>query len=381
MPTGRINPKLKLLHLYSGNVFGGIGSILTSLAQYAPEWTDIEQRFGLCFEARLSRELRDLSADVSHLGEARLRNRASLASVRRRLEESLQQSRPNLVICHDRWTICVFAPVLVRARIPFILWLHSFRGFNEDTLVTILSQLYRPAAILAVSHATLTAAKWLFPGVKKTVIYTPLPSALALFAKEAIHRGQTVSDTGLVILNAASLRPGKGQDRLLAALSLLKDNGRWVCWLAGDPRNDSEARYLAHLHSLVDKFDLTERVLFLGERSDMGELMRQADIYCHPNVFTEGFSIALLEASLAELPIVASPYGGNAEYFEGEDCGVLIHPEPGPLAEALRSLLSDPERRKRLGHNARQRAVSLCEVRRQMQTIQSFLTQTSARYC
>ncbi len=59
-------------HLTAGNLFGGIESSLLTIARYSFDCPGLEPNFGLCFEGRLSNELRALSTPVHQLGTVRI---------------------------------------------------------------------------------------------------------------------------------------------------------------------------------------------------------------------------------------------------------------------------------------------------------------------
>jgi glycosyltransferase involved in cell wall biosynthesis len=84
-----------------------------------------------------------------------------------------------------------------------------------------------------------------------------------------------------------------------------------------------------------------EPVELLGPRSDIDALMRQADLFVNCSLW-EGFPIALIEAAMSGLPIVASDVAGNREMVVPGDNGLLVPPSsPQALAEALTTILSD----------------------------------------
>ena len=84
------------------------------------------------------------------------------------------------------------------------------------------------------------------------------------------------------------------------------------------------------------------RVLPLGDRGDIPALLRGFDVFAMSSL-TEGYSIALLEACAAGLPIVATDVGGNAEIVRDGINGRIVPPnDDGALAGALRDLLADP---------------------------------------
>ena len=138
--------------------------------------------------------------------------------------------------------------------------------------------------------------------------------------------------------------PRKGVDVLLAALARLAEAGlRPALWIAGEgparPALEKQARELAP----------REQVRFLGERSDVADLLSACDVFILPSRH-EGLGVAALEAMAAGRPIVATRVGGLAEAVVHERTGLLVPPEdPAALAAALASLLRDPALRARLG--------------------------------
>jgi glycosyltransferase involved in cell wall biosynthesis len=83
---------------------------------------------------------------------------------------------------------------------------------------------------------------------------------------------------------------------------------------------------------------LEHRVNILGVRSDVRQLMRNANVFLMHSKY-EGMPMALLEAGAEAMPVVATPVGSIPEII-GNDRGVLARPEC--FTEALCSLISTP---------------------------------------
>ncbi|KRF02242.1 glycosyltransferase [Frateuria sp. Soil773] len=94
-------------------------------------------------------------------------------------------------------------------------------------------------------------------------------------------------------------------------------------------------------------------VHFLGDRNDVRELLQGLDLFALSSL-SEGYSMALLEACAAALPIVATDVGGNGEIVRDGDTGRLVPPrDPAALADALLALLREPARAQAMGRSAR----------------------------
>jgi glycosyltransferase involved in cell wall biosynthesis len=84
-----------------------------------------------------------------------------------------------------------------------------------------------------------------------------------------------------------------------------------------------------------------ERVHLLGRVPDVAAWLRRADVFVHP-VRWEGFGLAVLEAMLASVPVVATNVSSLPELVG--DAGVLVPPDdPAALAAAVNRVLATPE--------------------------------------
>ena len=114
----------------------------------------------------------------------------------------------------------------------------------------------------------------------------------------------------------------------------------------------------AALERLAKELALAERVRFEGWREDARRYLTTFDVFVLPSRF-EGFPLAIVEAMLARLPVVAANVGSVAEAVADGETGVLVPPEdPAALASAVRRVLDDPEGRARMGDRGRRRALA-----------------------
>jgi glycosyltransferase involved in cell wall biosynthesis len=107
------------------------------------------------------------------------------------------------------------------------------------------------------------------------------------------------------------------------------------------------------LQACVDAAGITGRVVFLGDRGDVPALLTAFDVFAMSSI-SEGYSIALLEASASALPIVTTRVGGNGEIVQDGITGRLVPARDAPaLAAALADVLADPQRRAAMAAAAR----------------------------
>ena len=86
------------------------------------------------------------------------------------------------------------------------------------------------------------------------------------------------------------------------------------------------------------------------------QLLRQADCYCLPTRYAEGFPTTLLEAAACGCPIVCTPTAGTEELLPGPEYGTLLaDTRPETIRAALQTVLDDPAAARRRAAAARAR--------------------------
>ena len=168
-------------------------------------------------------------------------------------------------------------------------------------------------------------------------------------ARKAARAALSLPADRLVIGSVGRLVPLKNHQSLIDLMpSLLRTFPHLILAIVGEGelRRELEAR--------AASIGVTDYIHFAGERRDVAAVLHAFDIFTLPSL-TEGLSIALLEASAAGLPIVASNTGGNPEIVKNDVTGLLFSLEDsGSLETALVTLLGDSALRQRLGVAARE---------------------------
>jgi glycosyltransferase involved in cell wall biosynthesis len=144
-------------------------------------------------------------------------------------------------------------------------------------------------------------------------------SVSKLTKKEAKYQ-LGINDDYFVIGNVARLEEQKGQKYLLYALKEMADSGsnKVKLLLIGDGRQKEE------LKLIVNQLNLSDHVMFLGVRTDLGDLYRAMDLFVMPSLW-EGLSLAMLSAMAAGVPVISTKVGGASHVLD-EGRGILIQP-------------------------------------------------------
>jgi glycosyltransferase involved in cell wall biosynthesis len=176
------------------------------------------------------------------------------------------------------------------------------------------------------------------------------------YASAASRQELGLFDEGPVIGSVCRLvEPKKGLRVLLGAMcELTRRLGKPPCQLL--IVGDGPAR--EGLETLRDRLGLSPWVVFTGTRRDIPRVLHALDAFVLPSLY-EGFGIAILEAMAAGKPVVATTVGGIPEFVVPGETGLLVEPENATaLAEAIASLLGDPERARQMGIRGLARVVA-----------------------
>jgi len=179
-----------------------------------------------------------------------------------------------------------------------------------------------------------------------------VPNGVPIFTPDAEARRRMrtalgVDESTFVCLYVGRLEAVKGLHTLLNAAARLRESGGRTMrvFLAG---NGSER---VALESLCRSLNLAAIVTFLGERSDVRELLNMADTFVMTSR-TEGLPMALIEAMAAGLPCVATAVGGIPAVL-ADDAGILVPPDDADaVAGALTRLAGDVSLRRQLAERA-----------------------------
>jgi glycosyltransferase involved in cell wall biosynthesis len=171
---------------------------------------------------------------------------------------------------------------------------------------------------------------------------------------------------GPFILAAGALTPRKGFDVLAAAVARLGPEAPPLV-IAGPDGWGADVVKRSIAAALP-----SDRYILLGERyGDIASLYRQATVVAHPSL-AEGFGYVCLEAMGAGAAVVAADIPSIREM--GEGCVRLVPAgDPDSLADAIASLLADPDERERLGRLGKQQASTYTWDRMADQTVRAYM--------
>ena len=170
--------------------------------------------------------------------------------------------------------------------------------------------------------------------------------------REAVRAELGLGADTVAVCTVANLRWQKGYPDLLDVARRVIDEGFDVVFFAAGQGPLEEA-----IRRLRDELGLTDRFRLLGYRADVHRLLAGMDVFVMASLY-EGYPIAVMEAMVAGLPVIATDAGSMADAVDnGVDGFVAPTGRPEALAEALRTLLRDPKRRREMGLAAQAKGV------------------------
>jgi glycosyltransferase involved in cell wall biosynthesis len=132
----------------------------------------------------------------------------------------------------------------------------------------------------------------------------------------------------LLAMCVGLMRPEKGHAELVDAIRLVAPETQIVFAFAGDGPLFDSLRLAVESDAV-----LRERVLLLGFRSDIDDLVSACDFIVHPSL-EDALPTALISALACGRPIVATNVGGIPDIV-GPGCGTLVDPRPSSVSAAI----------------------------------------------
>jgi glycosyltransferase involved in cell wall biosynthesis len=152
-----------------------------------------------------------------------------------------------------------------------------------------------------------------------------------------------------VVLFFGGVRPSKGLEDLVEAMTLLPDGSDAILLVVGHPAKQMR---LDRLRERIAELGLADRTILHLRYADPGEvagLMEFATVVVLPYRSAAQSGVLQIAYSFGR-PVVATAVGGLAEAVEDESSGLLVPPcDPPRLAAALARILADPALARRLG--------------------------------
>jgi L-malate glycosyltransferase len=278
------------------------------------------------------------------------------------------ESRPDVVHLHLPDSVISGGFAALVLHIPYIIHEHQTPRFHSWKLRYAL-RLFRIFSALTICYST-SIEREIF-GDEKLLDSPPellnrrsysvrnaVPTSDIAAARHSIERESAREELGIdadaiVLISVARLVRWKGQKNLLEAFAkVAPDFPRSMLCFVGDGPD------MHHLVVRVRELAMSDRVIFLGARSDIYKILAISDVFSlvfsYPeHVDAEAVGIAGWEAMAAKLPLLAGKYKNIDPGLKDGENVVLVNPHDVQNLEMhLRQLIASPTERERIGQNA-----------------------------
>lgn len=166
-------------------------------------------------------------------------------------------------------------------------------------------------------------------------------------SKLACRRYFGLKDRSVVVTFLGRIHKIKGLDLLVKAVARIKDQSIEFVIAGSDDGFLDELKKLIHTHHLSDRVHLWNTCY--GE--EKAQLFKASDIFIYPS-YSEGFSLGILEALAAGLPLIITT-GCHFEQVEKAKAGLIVEPKATALSQAIKKMATDNELRKNAAKNAK----------------------------
>ena len=282
---------------------------------------------------------------------------ANMVRQLKRCSKFIRDNKVEIIQTHDFYTNIFGMVAAAMARVPVRIAAKRETGLRSST------QRFTERRAFGLAHAVVANAervkKYLIesgvPGAKISVVYNGVDlerMSLTETARQNVLRelGFLASESMQFVTIVANLRSAVKNHRMFlkAAAKVKREIVNVSFVIAG------EGELIDETKAFAAELGLSEQALFLGRCSKVAELLSISNICCLTSE-SEGFSNSILEYMAAGKPVVTTDVGGAAEAVVENETGFLVASnDDEALADRLIELLTDRDKAKRMGDNARQ---------------------------
>lgn len=229
----------------------------------------------------------------------------------------------------------------------------GFRSFKKKIYISLIEK-----KIIQNSSCLIALTKYEFDTFKKFSLkkqrISIIPNGIdtkKFILEDTNYSDFNINDSHIVILFLGRLHPSKGADLLLSAFmkaKLKNDNLRLV--MAGP----DEFGLINKFHQTIIDNNLQEYVIFPGMvlGDEKKKLLARADLFVLPS-FSEGFSMAILEALASSTAVLISPQC-NFNEIQDVDAGIVISNDIELISDKITEMTNDLFKLKQMGQNGKE---------------------------
>lgn len=280
------------------------------------------------------------------------------------LRTTIEEINPDLIYSNGFKTHLLTS--LTHPSVPVIWHIHDFVSSRQIVRHLLRWRAKSVTMAIANSQAVAEDVQKVLPKVPVKVVYNCID--LDYFSPQESQGEWLDTSAGLPLLAQPPIRIGliatyakwKGQDIFLEAAALILKNQypRPIrFYIIGDRIYHTQGSQFsrAELENQAKSLGIKESIGFIGFQNNIVEAYRALDIVVHASTQPEPFGRTIVEAMACSKPVIVSQAGGAIELFTHNQDAVGVPPGNAiALADAIATLINNPQHRQYLASNARQ---------------------------
>ena len=258
----------------------------------------------------------------------------------------------------------------------FVTTFHGTYNFNNKFKKFYNSIMLRSNLIIAGSnfifgHINDNYSEYLNKKKKLRVVFRGInidyfnPKNISVLKQEKLKREWRLEPNKFIILMPGRLTYWKGQEKFIEALNILVEDYNYTNFQAIMLGSDQGRKvYTKKLLSLVERYSLTKKIIFINNCSEMPLAYSLADVVVSASIEPEAFGRVAVETQSMGKPIIASNIGGSKETIINKKSGFLYkYDDPRELAKNLNTVIQlSQEELKLIGNEGRKNVTKKFDV-------------------
>lgn len=271
--------------------------------------------------------------------------------LRQELRSTIHQLNPDVIWTNSSKGLIFLALAGIPRKTPMGFYARGW--YRQEQIPAFRRWIIKRGAdfVLAVSNET--ARQLVSLGIDHThahVVYTTVNTDAVL---SSAHQGLEASLPGqerpVRLLCPGLLTPTKGHHTAIECAAYLHQRGvDFTLWIVGDIAIGGNDSYLQQLKQSAVEAGISDRVHFLGWRTDLAAIMSAATALVFPT-HTEGLPRVVIESMLLNCPAVVTPVGGIPDLIRDGQTGFIAEVENAQgFADAVERLHADNDLRSQI---------------------------------
>lgn len=227
-------------------------------------------------------------------------------------------------------------------RIPIVFHIHNIENITRKNLNCLLGCAY---LFVSKKLANLCDPEKILKS-KSHILYNPINIEEYRSGKSIRHNLGLLPDD-VIVGTVAQISKRKGIDIVLDVAEQILSQSINTKFIIVGPDAKGEETYAEEMRGRVVEKYLSDRIVFLGPRDDIANILASIDIFFLPTR-NEPFGLVFVEAMAAGVPVIASNVGGIPEIIPNDKYGILLDPYKGDFTSSMSKLIDSFELRKQI---------------------------------